>query len=88
MEHEGKAHELNREDELEHTRTGVMIHYVIDKVDQGEPIIIEYVDFKSRESLEELTERIHEVEHLAIVKGTGLATVRLWERRRKESASQ
>jgi folate-dependent phosphoribosylglycinamide formyltransferase PurN len=39
--------------------------------------------FKSGETLEELTERIHEVEHLVIVKGTGLAIVRLWEERRK-----
>jgi phosphoribosylglycinamide formyltransferase len=64
------------------------LHYVIHEVDRGEPIRVEYVDFKPGESLEELTERIHEVEHLIIVKGTGLATVRLWEERRKRNVSQ
>jgi folate-dependent phosphoribosylglycinamide formyltransferase PurN len=43
---------------------------------------------KSGETLEELTERIHEVEHLVIVKGTGLAIVRLWEERRKRRVVQ
>jgi folate-dependent phosphoribosylglycinamide formyltransferase PurN len=61
----------------------IYIHYVIHEVDRGEPIQVEYVDFKSGESLDELTERIHEVEHLIIVKGTGLAIVRLREERRK-----
>ena len=60
-----------------------VLHFVIHEVDRGEPIQVEYVDFKPGETLEELTERIHEVEHLVIVKGTGLAIVRLWEERRK-----
>src|SRR4051794_14549319 len=64
-----QAREQQRQTELEHSRTGVMIHYVISEVDRGEPIVVEYVDFKSGESLDELTDRIHEVEHLAIVKG-------------------
>ena len=51
------------------------------KVNRGESIQVEYVDFKSGESLDELTERIHEVEHLIIVKSTRLAIVRLWEER-------
>jgi phosphoribosylglycinamide formyltransferase len=60
-------------------------HYVIHEVDRGEPIQVEYMDFKSGETLEELTERIHKVEHMIIVKGTGLAIVRLWEERRKKA---
>lgn len=65
-----------------------VFHYVIDEVDRGEPILVKYVNFKSGESLEDLTERTHEVEHLIIVKGTGLATVRLWEDRRKRDVGQ
>jgi phosphoribosylglycinamide formyltransferase len=57
-------------------------------VDRGRPILVEYVDFKSGESLEDLTERIHAVEHLVIVKGTGLATAELWDERRKKNVSQ
>jgi len=87
-ESEGKKHELNHQDELEHTRTGVMVHYVVKAVDRGRPILVEYVDFKSGESLEDLTERIHAVEHLVIVKGTGLATAELWDERRKKNVSQ
>jgi phosphoribosylglycinamide formyltransferase len=88
VENDMKEYETNRQDELEHTRTGVMLHFLIAEVDRGEPILVEYVDFKSGETLEELTERIHEVEHLIIVKGTGLAIVRLWDERRKRSLGQ
>jgi phosphoribosylglycinamide formyltransferase len=63
----------------------MVLHYVIHEVNRDEPIQVEYVDFKPGESLEELTERIHEVEHLIIVQGTGLAVVRLWEERRKKA---
>ncbi len=84
MEHEGQGYKITQQEGLEHSHTGVMVHYVIHEVDRGEAILVEYVEFKSGESLEELTERIHEVEHLIIVKGTGLATVRLWEERRQK----
>jgi folate-dependent phosphoribosylglycinamide formyltransferase PurN len=60
-----------------------MIHYVITEVDRGEPIVVEYVDLRSGESLDDLTQRVHDVEHGAIVKGTGIAIARLWEERRK-----
>jgi len=66
----------------------VVVHYVIHEVDCGEQILVEYVDFKSGETLDELTERIHEAQHLIIVNGTGLATVRLWEERRKRGVGQ
>jgi phosphoribosylglycinamide formyltransferase len=87
VEKYGEEYDI-RQDEMEHTRTGVMVHYLIHEVDRGEPIQVEYVDFKSGETLEELTERIHEVEHLVIVKGTGLAIARLWEERRQRSLGQ
>jgi phosphoribosylglycinamide formyltransferase len=76
-----------RQDDLEHSRTGVMIHYVIAEVDAGEPIVVREVEFRSGETLDELEARMHEVEHEAIVKGTGLAIVRLWEERRKRESN-
>ncbi|KAF3906169.1 hypothetical protein ABW20_dc0100758 [Dactylellina cionopaga] len=55
------------------TETGVMIHYVIKEVDRGEPIVVKKVEIGSGESVEELTERIHKIEHVAIVEGARLA---------------
>lgn len=71
---------------LEGGRTGVMIHYVIDEVDRGEPVMVREVECVEGESLESLEERIHEIEHQLIVKGAGMATVRLWEERNKGQA--
>jgi phosphoribosylglycinamide formyltransferase len=82
-EREQKGEQISREEVLARSRTGVMIHYVITEVDRGEPIVVEYVDLRSGESLDDLTQRVHDVEHGAIVKGTGIAIARLWEERRK-----
>lgn len=50
-------------------RTGVMVHYVPDEgVDTGPVILSEEVVIYPNESLDELTKRIHSVEHRLIVK--------------------
>ena len=59
------------------TRTGVMIHYVIREVDAGQPLLTREVEIRKGERLEELMERIHRVEHEAIVEGTRIAVERL-----------
>ena len=59
------------------TETGIMIHYVIEEVDMGEPIISEAIDITGCESLEDLEVRIHEREHGLIVKGAKIALERL-----------
>lgn len=51
------------------TRTGIMVHYVIDEVDRGAPIMIEEIEWKG-ESLKDLKERMHFHEHELIVKAT------------------
>jgi phosphoribosylglycinamide formyltransferase len=51
-------------------RTGVMIHEVIAEVDAGEAIVTQEVELKEGETLDELEERIHGVEHGLIVEGT------------------
>ncbi|GAO51104.1 phosphoribosylglycinamide formyltransferase [Saitoella complicata NRRL Y-17804] len=55
------------------TKTGCMIHWVIEEVDRGEPLLIKEIEMKEGESLEDLENRIHSVEHVAIVEGTKLA---------------
>lgn len=52
------------------TEGGVMIHKVIAEVDRGEPILVKKLDLKKGETLEEYEERVHKVEHVAIVEGT------------------
>ena len=66
---------------LENGRTGIMIHYVISEVDRGQPILIREIECKNEETLEDLTERIHEQEHQIIVEGTAMAIIKLWEDR-------
>lgn len=61
-------------------RTGVMIHRVIGEVDRGTPLLTREVQFVEGETIEQLEERIHKVEHGAIVEGARIA---LEERRRK-----
>jgi len=70
---------------LKDGRTGAMCHYVIKEVDRGEPIVMREIPCKEGESLEELTERVHKVEHEIIVEGTGIAIEQLWEKRRGSS---
>ncbi|CAH2352079.1 phosphoribosylglycinamide formyltransferase [[Candida] railenensis] len=51
------------------TRGGVMIHKVIAEVDRGEPVLVTEIELKKDESLEEYEDRVHKVEHVAIVEG-------------------
>jgi phosphoribosylglycinamide formyltransferase len=66
---------------LEHDRTGIMVHYVISEVDRGTPILVREIACKMPETLDELTNRIHEQEHQVIVEGTAMAIIKLWEDR-------
>lgn len=54
-------------------KAGVMIHKVIVAVDEGEPLVVKEIDLRKDESLEDYTERVHSVEHVAIVEGTKAA---------------
>lgn len=57
--------------------SGLMIHYVIAEVDMGEAIVTRDVELKRDETLEQLEERFHTIEHGAIIEGTKLALARL-----------
>jgi phosphoribosylglycinamide formyltransferase len=63
-----RAWKAGREEGLK--RTGVMIHEVIAEVDAGEAIVTKEIELREGESLDELEERVHEVEHGLIVEGT------------------
>lgn len=45
-----------------------MIHYCIAQVDRGEPILVQEVECSKGDSLSDLQERIHAVEHTLLVK--------------------
>jgi phosphoribosylglycinamide formyltransferase len=47
-----------------------MIHEVIAEVDAGETILTKEVELREGETLDDLEERIHKVEHGLIVEGT------------------
>lgn len=78
----GRAYEDFRDGKID--KTGVMIHYVITEVDMGEPVLVKDIGIRKDESLEELEQRIHQVEWVAIVEGTNKALERL----RQTSAPQ
>lgn len=51
-------------------RTGCMIHEVVKEVDRGQPLLVREVPFHEGDSLEDIEERIHQVEHVIIVEAT------------------
>lgn len=59
------------------THGGVMIHKVIAEVDRGEPVLVKQLELRKDESLEEYEDRVHAVEHVAIVDGTNIVLAEL-----------
>ncbi|KAF6015870.1 hypothetical protein HII12_000433 [Brettanomyces bruxellensis] len=49
---------------------GCMIHYVIEQVDRGQPLIVKEIPVIKGETVEDFEARIHAQEHVAIVEGT------------------
>ncbi|GAA5872757.1 hypothetical protein JCM3774_005052 [Rhodotorula dairenensis] len=49
------------------SETGLMIHRVIPELDAGEPVVVRTVPIRAGDSLQQLEDRIHSVEHEAIV---------------------
>ena len=48
-------------------KTGVMVHRVDEGVDTGPPLAVEEISIHPGETLESLTERVHEVEHRLLI---------------------
>ncbi|KAK4118751.1 phosphoribosylglycinamide formyltransferase [Parathielavia appendiculata] len=78
-----RAFEDFKAGKLENNRTGIMVHYVIDKVDRGEPILIKEIECREGEDLHQLEERIHSYEHELIVEATGKVAKEILDRKRQ-----
>lgn len=55
------------------TKTGIMVHYVIAEIDAGQPLVIKELDIDKGETLEQLENRMHQLEWQAIVEAVQLA---------------
>lgn len=60
-----RAFEAFRKGEVKNT--GAMVHYVINEVDRGEPIVVREIEILPEDDLEALQTRIHGVEHDILV---------------------
>lgn len=60
-----------------------MIHEVVAEVDAGRAIVVEELEMREGETLKELEERIHKVEHGLIVEGTRKTLKEIGERKEK-----
>lgn len=69
-----RAHADARAGLLKDGKTGVMIHYCIAEVDRGEPILVQEVECSKDDSLSDLQERIHSVEHNLLVRAVAQLT--------------
>ncbi|KAF2835413.1 phosphoribosylglycinamide formyltransferase [Patellaria atrata CBS 101060] len=62
-------------------KTGVMVHYVVQEVDMGEPIVVREIQFQEGDAgeggVERLEERVHHVEWGVIVEGVRRAVGKL-----------
>lgn len=66
-------------------RTGCMIHEVVKEVDRGQPLLVREVPFEEGDTLADIEERIHKVEHTIIVEATKQALQDLQERNANEA---
>lgn len=63
------------------TRTGIMVHYVVEKVDRGDPILVREIEFQEGDELAQVEERIHSHEHELIVEATAKVVQEILEAR-------
>lgn len=78
-----RAHQAFMNGEI--TETGIMVHYVIHEVDMGEPIVVKKIPLNhpADDDVHALEERMHGIEHEAIVEGTILAICNIWDKRQR-----
>jgi len=78
-----RAFEDFKAGKLENNKTGIMVHYVIAKVDRGEPILVREIECREGEDLHQLEERIHSHEHELIVEATAQVAREVLDRKSK-----
>ena len=54
-----------------------MVHYMIEKVDKGEPLLVREIEISPKDDLQKLEQRIHEVEWVTLPEAVKLALQRL-----------
>jgi len=54
------------------TKTGVMVHRVVETVDAGEPLLIKEVDITPEDDLQSLENKIHNMEYSTLVEATNM----------------
>jgi formyltetrahydrofolate-dependent phosphoribosylglycinamide formyltransferase len=59
------------------SRSGCMVHHVIEELDAGEPIATRIVPFRAEDTLESYAARLHTAEHELIVEATRIALERI-----------
>ncbi|KAK0511604.1 hypothetical protein JMJ35_006177 [Cladonia borealis] len=71
-------------------KTGVMIHKVIAEVDRGDPLLVKEIRFIEGvdEDMVSLEQRIHEIEHQAIVQGATIACKAILETKNSNRTNQ
>lgn len=79
----GRAYKAFQRGEI--SSTGVMVHYVIEEVDMGKPILVQEVEIREGDSQEDLEERIHQNEWKLIVEAMGKVLADLEEQRRRDA---
>jgi phosphoribosylglycinamide formyltransferase len=52
------------------TKTGVMVHRVVQEVDRGEPVVVREIEYREGEAQEPFEKRLHETEWQVIVEAT------------------
>ncbi|KAF8496914.1 phosphoribosylglycinamide formyltransferase [Gautieria morchelliformis] len=52
------------------TKTGVMVHRVVQEVDRGEPVVVRQIEYREGEAQESFEKRLHETEWQVIVEAT------------------
>ncbi|KAG4306231.1 hypothetical protein PORY_000219 [Pneumocystis oryctolagi] len=53
-------------------KTGVMVHWVIEKIDKGEPIVVKEVPMLDNETYNQFEERMHKIEHDAVIEAISI----------------
>ncbi|KAI1338579.1 formyl transferase [Xylariaceae sp. FL0016] len=76
-----RAYEDFQAGNLENNKTGIMIHFVIEEVDRGAPILTQDIVIREGESLEDLEQRMHSYEHELIVKAAALEAEKIAKRK-------
>lgn len=78
-----RSYEAGKKGEVQHS--GVMIHRVEPIVDGGRVVLTKRLDFIKDESLDEYTQRVHDLEHIAIVEGTNVVCDEIKDESKDES---